>query len=97
MKHYVLGAALVAALATAPAIAKEKKAMTGEATQTTQSHADYNTDTMLKNKDGSLQGKPVVQGPADWSHVRLDSSASSGASSGESGSASKASGSESSR
>ena len=92
MRHLILGAALVAALGAAPAIAAEKPAMKSGSSQPAQSHAEYKTDTMLQNEDGTLQGKPVVEGPADWSSLRPDS-ASTGASSGESGSASEGSGS----
>ena len=83
MKHLILGAALIAALGAAPAIAKEKKAM-----KDTEASQQMNTDNMYKGPDGQLQGKPVVQGPANWSSVREDS-ASSGTSSGEAGSASE--------
>jgi hypothetical protein len=82
MKHLIVGAALIAALGAAPVLAKEKKAMqSGEASQ------QMNYDNMYKGPDGELQGKPVVEGPANWANVK-DSSASTGASSGESGSAS---------
>jgi hypothetical protein len=83
MKHVLMGVALVAALGAAPAIAKERNTQQGAVTP--QPGMIGNTDNMFKNPDGTLQGKPVVQGPANWAHVR-DSSASSGASSGESGS-----------
>jgi hypothetical protein len=41
---------------------------------------------MHKNDDGTFQGKPVVEGPADWSQLDPNSgAATSGASSGEGG------------
>jgi hypothetical protein len=84
MKKMVMGIA-IAALCAGPAMAKDKRAMKepGSKQSTSLSEEDQNR---LQNKDGTLQGKPVVQGPADWSSVNADS-ASSGASSGDAGSA----------
>ena len=81
-------AMMVAALAATtlfaavPTMAKDNKALkehgSRESTSVSQEDANRHLD-----KDGTFQGKPVVQGPADWSGA---GSASSGSSSGESGS-----------
>lgn len=83
MKHILLGAALAIGLSAAPAIAADKQAAKSPAMHKA---GEARTDTMFKNEDGSLQGKPVVEGPADWSHLS-PGSASTGESSGTSGSA----------
>lgn len=83
MKTLVMGAALAALLSAAPAIAKEKTGLKGKEPQQSSKMLDQENANRLQNDDGTFQGKPVVQGPADWS-----SSASSGASSGEAGSGS---------
>jgi hypothetical protein len=81
MKKLITGIALAALLGAAPALAKDKraKAMDDEA-GAGKSAATQEDANRLQNEDGTFQGKPVVQGPADWS------SAASGASTGEAGS-----------
>jgi hypothetical protein len=81
MKTLILGVALAALLSAAPAIAKDKQSLKGSDAQQS-SAMDQENANRTQNPDGTFQGKPVVQGPADWHN----SSASSGASSGESGS-----------
>lgn len=82
MKHILLGAALAIGLSAAPALAADKHAKSPAMHKA----GEARTDTMFKNEDGSLQGKPVVEGPADWSHLS-PGSASTGDSSGTSGNA----------
>lgn len=77
MKHILVSVALIAGLASSSYAAD---ARSGDAQKATEAR----TDTMFVNEDGSLQGKPVVDGPADWSHMAPDR-ASTGASGGESG------------
>src|SRR5688572_12792321 len=62
MKHILFGTALAIGLATAPALAVEKPAKD----QQSQALGEGRTDNMFKSEDGTLQGKPVVDGPADW-------------------------------
>jgi hypothetical protein len=81
MKTLVIGAVLAALLSAAPAIAKDKQSLKGKEPQQS-SAMDQENANRTQNPDGTFQGKPVVQGPADWHN----SSASSGASSGEAGS-----------
>ena len=87
MRTAMMGVALIAALAAAPAIAKEKKALKDEGMKQSSSisQEDQNRE---QNADGTFQGKPVVQGPAKWTNLESSGSASTGASSGETGSAS---------
>ncbi len=80
MKHILVSVALIAGLASASYAADGTSARSGDAQKATEAR----TDTMFVNEDGSLQGKPVVDGPADWSHMAPDR-ASTGASGGESG------------
>jgi hypothetical protein len=84
MKTMMMGAAVVAALLAGPAIAKEKRAMKEQGSQQSTSLSKED-QSRLQNSDGTLQGKPVVQGPAHWDNSGSESS-SSGSSSGESGS-----------
>ena len=82
MKTMMIAAvAVTALLAAAPTLAKDNKALkqggSKESTSVSQEDASRHLD-----KDGTFQGKPVVQGPADW---RGAGSASSGSSSGDSG------------
>lgn len=80
MKKLTIAVALAALVSAAPALAKEKSAKaTGEHAAGQSAAVDENANRE-KNADGTFQGKPVVQGPADWS------SAAAGASSGEAGS-----------
>jgi hypothetical protein len=84
MKNVVIGVALAALLSVTPAaLAKDKSAKALKSQDAEQSSMDENANRG-KNDDGTFQGKPVVQGPADWSGVH--SSASAGSSSGEGGS-----------
>jgi len=87
MRHVITGLALIAALGAAPAIAKDKNALKQTTTEQSGSATQENANRE-KNDDGTFQGKPVVQGPADWSSAAApgSGSASSGASSGEAGS-----------
>ncbi len=83
MKNFVTGIALAALLGAAPAVAKDKaSSMKGEGGQ--QSASAEENANRLQNDDGTFQGKPVVQGPANWQSAYPSST---GASSGESGSA----------
>jgi hypothetical protein len=79
MKKLITGIALAALLGAAPAVAKDKRAKAMDEAGGAQSAAMDENANREKNEDGTFQGKPVVQGPADWS------SAASGASSGEAG------------
>jgi hypothetical protein len=81
MKTLIMGAALAALLSAAPAIAKDKQSLKSTEPHQSSAMAQENANR-TQNPDGTFQGKPVVQGPADWHN----SSASSGASSGEAGS-----------
>ncbi len=83
MRQILLGASLIAALAAAPAIAKEKQALKNDAMKQSGSISQENQNRE-QNPDGTFQGKPVVQGPAHWTN--MDPGAT-GESSGESGKA----------
>lgn len=76
MKRLFIGAALAAFALTVPALAADKKA---SSLKNQESSAQENANRE-KNDDGTFQGKPVVQGPANW-----NDSASTGSSSGEAG------------
>ncbi len=82
MKNTVLGAALVAALLAAPAIAKDNQAMKEPGSQQSTSFG-LGDDSRHRSADGTLQGKHVIEGPVHWND---DGSASTGDSTGESGS-----------
>ncbi len=62
MRQVLLGATLIAALAAAPAIAKEKLALKSEGTKQSSSISPEDQNR-FQNPDGTFQGKPVVQGP----------------------------------
>lgn len=79
MRNLIVGVALAAALCASPVIAKEKAMKEGAQP----SSAVQENQNRLQNKDGTFQGKPVVQGPAHWTNG--PDTASSGSSSGESG------------
>jgi hypothetical protein len=83
MRHVLLGASLIAALAAAPAIAKEKLALKSEGSKQSSSISQEDQNR-FQNPDGTFQGKPVVQGPAKWSNMEPGAT---GESSGESGKA----------
>ncbi len=83
MRHAITGLALVAALGAAPAIAKDKKAK--QTTEQSGAASQENANREM-NPDGTFQGKPVVECPADWKSAAAPDSGSSGASSGEAGS-----------
>ncbi|MGE0023007.1 MAG: hypothetical protein AB7S70_05170 [Hyphomicrobium sp.] len=87
MRHVITGLALIAALGAAPAIAKDKKALKQTTTEQSGGAASQENANREMNEDGTFQGKPVVEGPADWSSAAAPGSgaASSGASSGEAG------------
>ena len=76
MRQVLLGATLIAALAAAPAIAKEKLALKSEGTKQSSSISPEDQNR-FQNPDGTFQGKPVVQGPAhsDTNPVRQENSA----------------------
>lgn len=80
MKKLMMGVALLALLGATPAAIAKDKAAKALNSSDVQSSAQENANRE-RNDDGTYQGKPVVQGPANW-----HSSASSGASSGEAGS-----------
>jgi hypothetical protein len=80
MKKLIAGIALAALLGATPSMAKDKRAKAMDETGGAKAAAVDENANREKNADGTFQGKPVVQGPADWS------SAAAGASSGEAGS-----------
>lgn len=85
MNRMIVGAALIAALGASPVIAKDK-ALKDQGAQKSSSISKEDQNR-FQNPDGTFQGKPVVQGPANWKSAASGSgSASTGASSGESGS-----------
>lgn len=87
MNRMIVGAALIAALGASPVIAKDK-ALKDQGAQKSSSISQEDQNR-FQNPDGTFQGKPVVQGPANWKSAASGSgsgSASTGASSGESGS-----------
>ncbi len=79
MKKIMIGVALATLLGATPAALAKDKA-TKPLKGADQSSMDENANRH-KDADGTFQGKPVVQGPANW-----HSSASTGASTGEAGS-----------
>lgn len=92
MHKIIAGVAIAAVWAAVPAFAADKMGAETDTGAGTQSQAlgNMGEDTRHKGEDGSLQGKPVVKGPADWSHARAPGgsdagSASSGESAGEAG------------
>jgi hypothetical protein len=87
MLRVLMGVALAAVMAAAPAVAKSKSesGMKSESSQKSFNNRE-------PGPDGTLQGKPVVAGPADWTkgtsaNAGSSDSSSTGASSGEAGSA----------
>lgn len=88
MNKILTGCAIAGMLAVVPALAADK-----DAGMDTKGASDFSE--ILKQEgqnrepgeDGTFQGKPVVEGPADWSHIRADTAggSASGASSGEAG------------
>lgn len=88
MKKIITGVAIATMWATVPALAADKMDQGNEPQN--QSLNNEGMDTRHKSEDGTLQGKPVVEGPAEWTDLHAsgsrdaDSSAS-GASSGEAG------------
>ncbi len=91
MTKVLMGVALAAALAIAPAMAKEKNknALKGQESQQSDilKQEGQNREPL---GDGTFQGKPVVEGPADW-HKGGSADAGSASSSGANSSASGAS------
>jgi hypothetical protein len=84
MRRLMVGVALVAALGALPAYAKDKPALKTQAA-TSAGAVTKENENRFRNEDGTFQGKPVVEGPANWKSAS-SGSASTGASSGESGS-----------
>lgn len=80
MKYLVRAAAVVLCLSFTPSFA----ANSVKKDKASDHSPEIRTDNMHKNPDGTFQGKPVVDGPADWS--QLYSPSSTGSASGESGS-----------
>lgn len=86
MTKLLLCAATAALLAVLPAMA-EKKSATSKGASAQSELLQQEGQNREPGEDGTFQGKPVVEGPADWSSVHMDGApASSGASSGEAGS-----------
>lgn len=78
--------ALVAAAVAIPATAKNKTTKNEEPAAHSE-RLQEDKQTREPGEAGTFQGKPVVQGPADWSSVHAGGApASSGASTGEAGS-----------
>jgi hypothetical protein len=88
MIRILTGAALALALAVAPAMAisKSESKMKNQESNNASDILKQEGQNREPGPDGTFQGKPVVQGPADWSKSGSADSSSSGASSGESGS-----------
>jgi hypothetical protein len=97
MSKVLMSVAIAAVLAIAPAAMakeKEKKALKSEGSQQMSEILKQEGQNREPLGDGTFQGKPVVEGPADWSKGGsgsassggADTGASSGASGGESGS-----------
>lgn len=80
--RFWMSIALATAMAASPALAKSKSdaSMGGDTKKSAASQEDQNREP---NADGTFQGKPVVQGPADWTKGS-SASAGSGSSSSKS-------------
>jgi hypothetical protein len=81
MKNLMIGVALATLLGATPA-AMAKDTSTKALKSQGAAASSMENANRHQNDDGTFQGKPVVQGPANWH----DGSASTGASSGEAGS-----------
>lgn len=84
MRHLMVGVAVAAALGAAPVYAKDKPALKTHSAASAGAISKQD-ENRFRNEDGTFQGKPVVEGPANWKSASSGSSASTGASSGESG------------
>lgn len=84
------GIAAALLLAALPATAKDKttKHMKSDLTPEQSQILKQEGQNREPGEGGTFQGKPVVEGPANWKSVHAGSSASTGTSSGEAGSAS---------
>lgn len=85
MSKVITAIAAATVLAIVPAAAKDKSAKSGgdKVWNENKELLQQEGQNREPGPDGTFQGKPVVQGPADW-HSKMGG-ASSGASSGEAG------------
>lgn len=90
MIKLTIGVAAAVLLAVAPAMAKEKttKHMKSDLSQEQSEMLKTEGQNREPGENGTFQGKPVVEGPANWKSAHTGSSASSGSSSGDAGAAS---------
>jgi hypothetical protein len=88
-QSFALGLILSAAVIAAPAIAKEKAQMKSSLTKEQSAMINSKGQNREPGDNGTFQGKPVVQGPANWHNAAPSDSGSSGASTGESGTSGK--------
>jgi hypothetical protein len=90
IKKFGASIALATLMAVVPAVAKEKGAKMGDDKVWNENKKMLQQEGQNREpgEDGMFQGKPVVQGPANW-HGKVSSGgdASAGASSGEAGTA----------
>lgn len=91
MIKLTIGVAAAVLLVVAPAMAKDKskKNMKSDLPQEQSEMLKTEGQNREPGDNGTFQGKPVVEGPANWKSVHAGSSASSGSSSGEAGAASR--------
>ena len=86
---FALGLILSAALITAPAMAKDSAHMKSSLTKEQSAMINSKGQNREPGENGTFQGKPVVEGPANWHSAAPSDGGSSGASSGEAGTSGK--------